>query len=210
MSKLKIKKWCLVLCFLVLVAGVLSITQSYRGLVNERKNWKEKKENLSELKDEISEIKRSIALYEKEKEDFQNILFTEQDVPAFLDGISDFAKRSDISIVDMKTQGFSEVVVPHSSQSSKVQRGSRKAEDETLTSQEQIERNLTLAAMPISIKVEGAYAAYIDFLAHLEAFEQLLTISNVRIAVNQKYPVLSCDFKLKIYSFKTLKDLERR
>ncbi len=76
-------------------------------------------------------------------------------------------------------------------------------------SKEEMNRMLTLAAMPINVKISGPYVSIVNFYRHLENFKQLISISNIEIAAaNNTYPVLSCDFTLKIYSLKTLEELK--
>lgn len=177
--------------------------------VREQKALKETE--LAEVKAQIQDLKETFEMFEREREEFEGMLFSEKDVPAFLDGISKFAEKASVSVMDMKTMRFQEVRYPgdegtvrdlHSRQN---KTGKKEAEDDPKVKAEKI---FTLAAMPISFKVEGTYSDFIRFLGHLEDFKQLLTISNVEIATDKNYPILKCAFTLKIYSFKTLEELE--
>ncbi len=167
----------------------------------------EQSNQLEAVKKEIAMMKASIDQYEIEKKDFEQYLFDDQDIPAFLEGVSGFAKETKVNVVDMKTQRFEAIKIGsdidgRSPLAKRIQE-KREAESKGKTPQ----NTLTLAAMPINIEIEGTYKSFIDFLDKLQGFKQLLTISNLELASTQKYPILHAAFTLKIYSFKTLEDL---
>lgn len=181
---------------------------SYVRYYEAKKDWEEKKITYAKAKAQIVEINNSIEKFQKEKVEFESYLFREQDIPAFLEGISDFAEQAKVSVVDMKTAKFTAVQSPKSkAEEIKQGRGVTRKTDEN--KQLTIDQMLTLAAMPITIKVEGKYEDFVTFLDKLEGFKQLLTISNVEIESGRSYPILQCDFTLKIYSFKTLEELAK-
>lgn len=180
--------------------------------VNEaKKSWAAKNRELETLKAKIKLVSEEIGKYEKEKADFQQFLFAEQDVPTFLDSISEYARKTKVNIQDMKTKRFQSVVLPKEiseSQSRLSAMKAAKAEAAAVDSQSRLKRILTLAGMPINIRVEGTFANLVEFLGYLDDFKQLLTITNVEIAVTKNYPVLRCKFTLTIYSLKTIDELE--
>jgi Tfp pilus assembly protein PilO len=179
-------------------------------LLKVRNQWIAKSHELMKVKNDVAEIERLMSFYRKEKAEFQKYLFQEKDIPGFLDGLSGFAQNAGINIVDMKTSKFQEVRVPkelEEGQSELARRNLNKNPDEL--TKEEMSRMLTLAAMPINIKINGPYESIVNFYRHLEGFKQLISISNIDIAaVNNAYPALQCDFTLKIYSLKTLEELQ--
>lgn len=210
MDQNKIRKITLSVC----VAAVIGIGYWTFMNVNElfkvRNQWIVKSHELMKVKNDIAEIERLMSFYHKEKSEFQKYLFQEKDIPGFLDGLSGFAQSAGINIVDMKTSKFQEVKVPlalEDSQSELMRRKMNKDPDEL--TKEEMNRMLTLAAMPITIKISGPYESIVNFYRHLEGFKQLISIGNIDIAsVNNAYPTLQCDFTLKIYSLKTLEELQ--
>ena len=102
------------------------------------------------------DIQEALDRYEAEKKEFRKYLFEEKDVPAFLEGISKYAAESAINVVDMKTKKFQEVATAADQKPSRSKYGTRRQGTKTeATPDEKLERALTLAAMPISIKVKG-------------------------------------------------------
>jgi Tfp pilus assembly protein PilO len=76
--------------------------------------------------------------------------------------------------------------------------------------QEEIKQALTLSAMPIQVRVKGGFASFVQFLDHLQDYKQLLNIANVEIQSTTDYPLLDCQFTIRIYSLKTLAELKRK
>ena len=111
----------------------------------------------------------------------------------------------------MKTKRFKQVKsATHASQAKVRGRKAKKSPSKKKSAQSK-QRFLTLAAMPIDIKLEGTYSDFIDFLWQLEDFKQLLTISDVEIVMREReYPALKCAFTLKIYSLKSLEEIDSR
>ncbi len=192
------------------VIMILAVTH-FKDFVEHQKVWETKKKELADLKEEIINIKKSLDLYEREKLDFQRYLFREQDVPAFIDGISKFAQKSMVNIKDMKTGRFEEVVIAEKEPTAHPKADSGKNQkDEATQKKERLKRALTLAAMPIRVQMDGPYPSIVEFLGHLEGFDQLVTITDVGIVAGLEYPILKCEFTLKIYSLKTLEELQTR
>ena len=212
----KVKMIAIFVCFalIVLFAAVgVNAYLTYRQAL-EQKDLKATE--LAEVKTQIRDLKETFELFEKERKEFEGMLFSEKDVPAFLDGISKFAEKSNVNVIDMKTMRFQEVRYPGDEEDvralhSRLRKAQKVSTEKVPTAAEvkaKVEKIFTLAAMPISFQVQGTYADFIKFLGHLEDFQQLLTISNVEIGTTRDYPVLKCAFTLKIYSFKTLEELE--
>jgi Tfp pilus assembly protein PilO len=210
MDQKKIRQLTLAVC----VAAVIGIGywtfMNVNDLLKVRNQWIAKSHELMKVKSDVAEIERLMAFYNKEKAEFQRYLFQEKDIPGFLDGLSGFAQSAGINIVDMKTSKFQAVKVPESieeGQSELVRRKLNQSVNEL--TKEEMGRMLTLAAMPITIKINGPYQSIVNFYRHLEGFKQLISIGNIDIATaNNAYPVLQCDFTLKIYSLKTLEELQ--
>ena len=196
----------LMIVTLILLAFVIC---NYLDYSKQQKRYDEELAALEMAKKQIADLQQSIAFYEREKESFSQMLFNERDVPAFLDQISETAKQSAVNIIDMRTKHFQAVKVPEEISSSKVGSQSRKkgANQEQIDNKAQVKKILTLAAMPIDIKIEGEFTSLVDFLGKLEQNKQLLTITNVEINTTRDYPILDCKFTLKIYSLKNLAEL---
>lgn len=210
MDQKKIRQITISVCIAVVIGIGYWTAMNVEALLRTRNQWIVKSHELMKVKSEVAEIQRLMSFYHKEKEEFQNYLFQEKDIPGFLDGLSGFAQNSGINIVDMKTSKFQAVKVPEALEESQSELARRKLEKnpEELT-KEEMSRMLTLAAMPINIKISGPYESIVTFYRHLESFKQLISIGNIDIAsVNNSYPVLQCDFTLKIYSLKTLEELQ--
>ncbi len=210
MEKSKVNKIAVSICVVcVLVIGYVTYANVH-ALMTIRGQWISKTHELTRIKTEVADIQRLMNFYKKEKSEFQQYLFQEKDIPGFLDGLSDFAQNSGISIADVKTNKFQEVKVPDSIQEGQSELAKKKLNSNNgeLT-KEEMNRMLTLAAMPINIKITGTYQSIVNFYRHLENFKQLISIGNIEIATaNNAYPVLQCDFTLKIYSLKTLSELK--
>ncbi len=172
----------------------------------------QEEDRLAKLKKDIEDTKNSIERYKKEQEEFKKLLFDERDVPAFLDGISESAAKSSVYVLEMKTQQFTEVEVPKDMADSRKLARVRVTEDLEKNSQPdrkvQLKDMLTLAAMPIRIKIDGTFEAIVNFLNSIEGYKQLLTVSNVEITTRSDYPQLTCEFTLRIYSLKRLGDIK--
>ncbi len=210
MDQKKISQLSMAVC----VAAVIGIGYwtfvNVSDLLKVRNQWISKSHELMKVKSDVAEIERLMSFYNKEKAEFQKYLFQEKDIPGFLDGLSGFAQSAGINIVDMKTSKFQAVKVPEALEDSQSELARRKMNQSVneLT-KEEMSRMLTLAAMPITIKINGPYQSIVNFYRHLEGFKQLISIGNIDIAaVNNAYPVLQCDFTLKIYSLKTLEELQ--
>ena len=209
MNTRRIKNISITVCLLgVLAAGLLAFRSNTKKAEAEAA-WQNKQVEMAAIKKEITEIEQSLLQYEKEKEDFAKLLFKERDIPAFLDKISEFAKTTTVSILDMKTQRFQEVRVPDNLSSTRKNRISQKDKNPVERKKEELKNILTLAAMPIDIKVQGTFTSLVDFLEQLQSYSQLLNISNIQITLSRDYPALSCQFTLRVYSLKTLEELKR-
>ncbi len=180
--------------------------QNGREYIRAKAQFDEKQQELRDVLDEINAIKAKIVLYQEEKKDFEAYLFKEQDIPALLDEISKIAKDSLVNIIDMKTQSFSAV------QPAGTDIAGRKVQSNVnqASGQEQLKEALTLAAMPITMKIEGEFTALLTFFNSIEDFKQLVTVNKVEIASDAQYPVLKCSYILNIYSLKTLAEIEAR
>ncbi len=187
-----------------------SVFMQYTQLTKVQYQWEAEKQNLISLKTEIAGIEKSIERYEKEKEDFSKLLFNERDVPAFLDDISKYAKEASVTIIDMKTQQFYQVDVPKEIVDARYANQGLNNQIADQQKQEEIKQALTLSAMPIQVRVKGGFASFVQFLDHLQDYTQLLNIANVEIQTTSEYPLLDCQFTIRIYSLKTLEELKRK
>jgi len=212
MDQRKISRITISVCVAVVIAIGYWTFLNVSDLLKVRNQWIAKSHEVMKVKSDVAEIERLMSFYRKEKTEFQRYLFQEKDIPGFLDGLSGFALSAGINIVDMKTSKFQAVKVPEAledSQSELARRKMNQSLNEQQLTKDEMSRMLTLAAMPITIKINGPYESLVNFYRHLEGFKQLISIGNIDIAaVNNAYPTLQCDFTLKIYSLKTLEELQ--
>lgn len=164
-------------------------------------------QELDALEREINEIEEMLVRYEKEKDIFSSYLFDERDIPSFLDDISGSAKETNVNITDMRTQKFHRVDVPEevSRRRASANRGDKSEEQ---LQKERMERVLTLSAMPIRVGIEGDFMAIARFLEKLQDYEQMVNVSEIEITRTKEYPLLKSRFVIRIYSLKTLAELE--
>ncbi len=194
---------------ILLVLWAVMISQ-YNDYDKASDGFEQKKADLNVKKIEIETLKKALEKFKAEKEEFSKLLFNERDVPAFLDQISQYAKEAEIKIVDMKTQQFYEVQVNKEvAQEARVER--RLANQiEAQKKSDALRSAQTLSAMPIQIRVKGSYASFVGFLDHLQEYKQLINIANVEIKAGNEYPVLDCEFVIRIYTLKTTQELIRK
>ncbi|MCB9771849.1 MAG: type 4a pilus biogenesis protein PilO [Candidatus Omnitrophica bacterium] len=212
MDQKKISQIAISVCVIAVLAIGYWTSINISALLKTRNEWINKTHELSKVKHDVAEIERLLSFYKKEKSEFQKYLFQEKDIPGFLDGLSGFAQSAGINIVDMKTNKFQEVRLPDAMKESQSELARKKLDangNPTELSKDEMNQMLTLAAMPINIKIKGPYESIVNFYRHLENFKQLISIGNIDIATaNNAYPALQCDFTLKIYSLKTLEELQ--
>lgn len=214
MTKQKIKH-SFVFASIVIVCALISISiNNGREYFEAKERFELKQHELKQVQDEIVQIKNKIALYEQEKKEFEEYLFKEQDIPAFLDDISRMAKETSVNITDMKTKSFSAVQSAASIETNRAKarviQNKKNKQQEQLSEEKQLKQMLTLAAMPINMKIEGEFEALLKFFNSVEGFKQLVTVNEVDIVAGKEYPVLKCEYTLKIYSLKTLSEIETR
>lgn len=214
MTKQKIKH-SFIFASIVIVCALISISiNNGREYFEAKERFELKQNELKQVQDEIVQIKNKIALYEQEKKEFEEYLFKEQDIPAFLDDISRMAKDTSVNITDMKTKSFSAVQSSASIETNRAKarviQNKKNKQQEQLSEEKQLKQMLTLAAMPINMKIEGEFEALLKFFNSIEGFKQLVTVNEVDIVAGKEYPVLKCEYTLKIYSLKTLSEIETR
>lgn len=203
----QIKIGSIVICLLLALVMVGGTIAHFSSLRKAEEGFRQKKAELEKLKSEIVEIQKMLDQFNKEKKEFSELLFTDRDIPAFLDQVSKFAKTADVDIVDMQTKQFYQVVIP-----AKNKPGYYTEEERVPSKEEQIQEVLTLAAMPIDVRLKGPFGSLIKFLDHLQDYKQLVSISDVEILLQNQteYPLLDCKFTLRIYSLKTLEELKKK
>ncbi len=213
MNKNKIKLIFTIFTVLVILGLIGFFIYNGKHYLEAKDALAQKQTELNEVKSEIAEIKQAIAKYEDEKKEFEEFLFKEQDIPAFLDSISKKAKDTAVNVTDMKTKSFRAVqqqVMGGNVAQQRIRNNRRSAQQQQMLEEQELQNMLTLAAMPINMKIEGEFESLLQFFNSLEDIEQLITISNVEINTFNKYPQLSCKYTLKIYSLKTLSEIETR
>ncbi|MBZ0166687.1 MAG: type 4a pilus biogenesis protein PilO [Candidatus Omnitrophica bacterium] len=212
MNKKKIKQIFTALTILIILALIGISGYNVRLFAMAKQDNEVKQAELEVVEEEIRLIRAKIARYEEEKAEFEAALFQEQDIPASLDDISQMAKEANVNITNMKTKSFREVKSATGIDTAKTQYQDRKKTQKQLErdQQRQMEKIITLAALPINMKVEGEFRALLGFFDTLEDFQQLVTVSNVEIVAGREYPLLKCEYTLKIYSLKKLSEIDTR
>jgi len=76
-----------------------------------KKKIKTRQFYLSRLEEDLKNFKSFIEKYEEEKARFAKLLLKKRDIPAFLEKVSLFAKKSKVKIISLKTGRFSQVKV---------------------------------------------------------------------------------------------------
>jgi len=200
MSAKKIRSAFLVFCAMVTLVLIGVVAFNSVKLEERREEVLARQVELDRLTKRVKEQQAYIEKFRQEKQDFEQYLFSEKDVPAFLEGISSFAQQTGINVLDMKAERFREVAIRKKSEdaATKKKTGSAKTDPQD---------EITLAAMPIAFNVEGTFPSLLQFLGRLESFKQLLSITDIQIQKRNNYPMLQCNFKLRIYSFKTISEL---
>ena len=158
---------------------------------------------LSRLNKDLGNVEKFVSDYKKERKEFQAVLFEKEDIASFLDMVSQFAKKTNIKVVDIKTKRF-EKVKPLEKEKKKEK---KRKEERKLSSAKKVKKAFVrkskkqalLLFMPVEGKIEGNYTSIADFLFFLESYKQLVSLTDVEIKV-KKYPVLACTFCLRIYS----------
>lgn len=193
-----INKSVITICISVLlIFSGLSIWH-YSVYLKVQENWQVKSNEFKDLETEVAHIKKMIALYKEDEKKFAEFLFDERDIPSFLDEISSFARESYVNIIDMKTNRFVQVNIPKS----------KDGDSLSPTPQQEVDRIMTLSAMPIRINVNGTFSSLAEFFNRVQDYRQLVNVSNVKIETTDKYPRLKCSFTLRIYSLKKLEELK--
>ena len=209
MTRNKIYKIAVLVIFVSVVIFSVWGLNSYLIYSKEFKNFETEKAKLVSANENIERLNLLLNKLENEREEFEEYLFEEKDIPGFLDGISNSANETNVQIVDIKTKKYRHVktVLPDGSQGRLKRKRELNKQQEAQRKKDVLENALNLAALPIDFKIKGTFSSLMRFLSSLQNFKQLVTITNIRIGRKREYPVLECDFILQIYSFKTLQEL---
>ena len=210
MTKEQIKRGAIFGVCLFSIVFFSIVARTYRTFFVLKKEKSAQLHKLQNKKSDIARIQKSLQQFEVEKKEFSAHLLLEKDVPAFLDGIAQYAQKASVNISDMKTKRFQEVTVPDWAQNNHLAIGKATTRQKKQQAQNKgkLDQMLTLAAMSIQFKVDATFSSFVKFLGYLEEFKQLVSISKVEIKRKKDYPYLQCGFTLNIYSLKTLAELE--
>ena len=203
LSSFQVKIIALVSCVIItavygiLVSLPISKCKKYKNKINAVQY------DIMRLKNDENSYRDSIRKYKAQKKELERILFTDRDVSSFLEEISLIARKSQIKISEMKTRKFKKV---ESRNSTSINNSFK---NRTADNKNKEDSSLFLAAIPIDIRIEGRFPSIVNFLIFLEGYRQLITLSNVGIRI-KKYPILRCEFILRLYSLKTSGELKER
>lgn len=182
--------WFYILLLSASTALIVFLADSYRKdasfLIKAEARLKEKKEQYNNL-DQL------LKKYAKEKKEFEKHLFSDRDIATFLNEISAFAKEANVEITNIKSTRKTEV--PSESEKLLKEKAAKKGE------RGEQEEEPGLLMFPMDISVEGNFHALLSFLAKIEDYRQLLTMSNFKMNLSTKgYPLLETSFLLRLYS----------
>ncbi|MDD5449491.1 MAG: hypothetical protein PHO42_02710 [Candidatus Omnitrophica bacterium] len=185
----KVKKTAIAVC-VIFTAVLLGLAiASYYKYSARLKLFTQKNSRLIALESDVSDLQNLIQRYKNERQQLEEMLFSDKDIATFLDQISLFANNAKVAIKDMQAQQ-PQAVRPATQAGGKA-------------SQEAAESGPVLYALPINMTVEAEFEHLMGFLISLEKYRQLLTLSDVHIT-RKTYPLLDCKFTLRLYSLKTL------
>lgn len=182
-----------------LICGGLSFF-CYYGYSESKREFEQKNNRLLALEADLKGLKQLIRTYKEEREELEVLVFSDKDIATFLSRIADFAKGARVRVVDMKAQRLSAVKLPEE-MSANIALARKDGLDK-----ENKETGPSLAFMPIKMSIEGEFEPIVAFLFSLENYRQLLSLSDVGIK-REKYPILNCDFTLRLYSLKQLEEI---
>ena len=174
----------------VLVLAIIGVSYAQYHKVMQR--YQRKYSQLIALEKDSQELQRLLHEYMVAREEFESHLFSEQDIAAFLDKVSEFSRNYRVKIADMRASEFVVVAV---------------AQGEAAGQKSYDKKEEGLAYKAIRMEVEADFANLMKFLIALEKTraKQFLTLTDVSIN-RSNYPSLKCKFTLKLYG---LRDKER-
>lgn len=187
------------ICAVFTLVLVWLANSSYQNYVKTEKKLAQTNSYLISLEKDAKDLEKLLQKYKAERKHLEEILFDDKDIAAFLNKIGDFAKSSQIKITEMRAQRFENVKIPQ-----ELEAGLNPIQKEAMKKKQLA--NPQLAALPIKMSIEARFDRIIDFLLSLEKYRQLLTLSNVSIR-RGSYPLLTCDFTLRLYSLKKLEEI---
>ena len=162
------------------------------------------KRRIEKLQKDLRNSERLLLHYQQEISRFRKLLFTDRDVATFLEEMSTMAKKSKVRIVDITTYNIRRVL-PEEREIEKLQRRGRKSKKKT----SQKMPMLSLAMLPMKVKIKSEFKNIVKFLLYLEKYRQLLTLSDVKISLS-RYPLLDSQFNLRLYSIRSIKEIEEK
>lgn len=184
-----------VICLFLTAAAITPVFLTHKAFVASKKLNGQRAARVLALEQDAKNLKELIAKYKDERTRLDAVLFNDEDIATFLNNIVKFAEDANIKIKDMKAKEF-RVVRPKEDPARKAP--AKKPGQAALENQ-----GPQLTYLPISIVIEGRFKHLTDFLLSLQKYRQLLTVSEVNIR-RLIFPVLSCQFTLRLYSLREL------
>ena len=175
------------------------------SLQQQRENLKS---GLINLRNYIAQTNESIEWYQKEQEDLSKFFLKEEDAPAFLEKITNYAKQASVAVVDAKIQSFYQVNVPKKKEDAVYIK--HELNDPHEEKQDALKKALTLTAMPVEVRTKGKFASLVKFIDFLQGDQPFSNIVRLEIKSTAAYPLLDCQMTVCIYSLKTLADWKRK
>jgi len=174
----------------VLVFVIIGV--SYAAYYKVTQRYQKKYSQLIVLEKDAKDLDQLLQEYRAERERFESLLFSEQDIAVFLDKVSGFSRNYHVKIADMRAQEFVVVAV---------------AQGEAADQKSYDKKEEGLAYKPIKMEVEANFSDLMKFLIALEKTRQLLTLNDITIN-RSNYPLLKCRFTLKLYGLKNKERLK--
>lgn len=208
MSKEAIRNIFIGICCSVILGLVIFYTVQNNQLYSLQQQKENLKSDLVNLRNYIAQTNESIEWYQKEQEDLAKFFVKEQDAPAFLEKITNYAKQASVMVADAKIQPFYQVNVKKNEEDALyIQRELNNPDEKK---KDALKKALTLTAMPVEVRAKGRFTALVKFIDLLQDNQPFLNVVRLEIKSTAEYPLLDCQMTVCIYSLKTLADWKRK
>jgi len=181
------------ICLLFTVGLIGSGVHYYREYDQTQQKLLPQRMRVQELQQDIEELDVFLKQYARDISRFEKMLFEDQDIPLFIEGISSSSERFNTNIIEIKALSPQIVDI----QGARIRQSRRRPSARKKQSSPQ--DSLTLGSSPFRIKTSGTFGNIVQFLLSLQKHRQLLSVSNVVIK-EKEYPLLECSFDLDLYS----------
>lgn len=142
--------------------------------------------------------------YNQQLELAKKLIFTDKEIELFLQDFANFSSQTGMMPVRIMSRQLTRVPMePESKEASK-------ATGKEVTQRKKAKEKKVLDSilmLPLTITLQGEYPAAVKFLANLEQYKQLLTVSELKVSPSRKgYPELELNFVLRLYTMGRLEE----